>query len=116
MSKRISYRWSYRAIGHRLRVARLTLGLTEQDVARAVCVTLRTYHKYEAGQKQRSIRVLVAFGQKYDVSLDWLILGEGACIGAHLARRSNSTIAILPVSQPRWRKHRDDGIVAVSLR
>jgi transcriptional regulator with XRE-family HTH domain len=103
---------SYRAIGHRLRVARLALGLTQQDVARAVCVTLRTYRKYEAGQRPRSIRALVAFSQKYDTSLDWLFLGEGAGIGAHLARRSNSAIAILPVSQPRWRKHR--GIVAVS--
>ena len=97
---------SYRAIGHRMRVARLTLGLTEQDVARVVGITLRTYRKYEAGQRPRSIRALVAFSQKYDASLDWLILGEGACIGAHLARRSNSTIAILPVSRPRWRKHR----------
>jgi hypothetical protein len=33
-------RTSYRAIGHRLRVARITLGLTEQDVARVVGITL----------------------------------------------------------------------------
>jgi len=42
------------------RVARLTLGLTEQDVARVVGITLRTYRKYEAGRKPRSIRALVA--------------------------------------------------------
>jgi transcriptional regulator with XRE-family HTH domain len=95
---------NYKAIGRRLRVARLALGLAERDFARVANVTLHTYRKWEAGQKSRGT-VLFDLCIKYDVSIDWLIDGEGACIGVHL-RRSNSKIAILPVSSPRWRKHR----------
>jgi transcriptional regulator with XRE-family HTH domain len=95
---------NYKAIGRRLRVARLVLGLAERDFARVANVTLRTYRALEAGQEPRG-PALVDLCIAHDVSIDWLIDGEGACIGAHL-RRSNSKIAILPVSSPRWRKHR----------
>jgi transcriptional regulator with XRE-family HTH domain len=96
---------NYKAIGRRLRVARLALGLAERDFARVANVTLHTYRNWEAGQKSRGPG-LVDICIAHDVSIDWLIDGEGACIGAHL-RRSNSKIAILPVSSPRWRKHRE---------
>jgi hypothetical protein len=43
----------YRAAGHRLRVTRLTLGITESEAPAAHGVTLRTYRKWEAGHPQR---------------------------------------------------------------
>jgi transcriptional regulator with XRE-family HTH domain len=44
--------FSWPEIGRRFRVARLVLGLTEQEAADAYGVTLRTYRKWEAGGQQ----------------------------------------------------------------
>jgi transcriptional regulator with XRE-family HTH domain len=77
---------NYREIGHRLRV----LGLTERELARAANVTVHTYRKWEnAGQKPRG-PALVDICVKYDVSVDWLIMGEAANLGAHLTRRTRA--------------------------
>ena len=46
----------YKAVGPRLRQARVGLGITEQQAADVFGVTLRTYRKYEAGGRQRSAK------------------------------------------------------------
>jgi transcriptional regulator with XRE-family HTH domain len=96
----------YDWIGHgrRLRVARLALGVTEKEAASAATVTLRTWRKWESGAVPRgNIFKLVSFADKYDVSLDWLITGDGAGVGNHLARSARGKIAILPAAGL-WRR------------
>ena len=82
-------------VGRRLRVTRLALGITEQEAAAAHGVTLRTYRRWEAGARQtNNPRYLLNFAEKYDVSLDWLLIGEAAGVGSHLAKNAKGKIAI----------------------
>lgn len=99
------YEFSWPEIGRRYHVARLALGLTEQEAADAHGVTLRTYRKWEAGGRQtNNPDHLVRFAEKYDVSLDWLMVGEADNIGIHLAKHAKGKIAILPAPGPRQRE------------
>jgi transcriptional regulator with XRE-family HTH domain len=94
----------WRDAGQRLRTTRLALGISEQEAADAGGVTLRTYRKYEAGFPQRKWDFM-GFVTKYDVSLDWIIRGEGEALGRHLAKNVGEKIAILPVRGPERRRH-----------
>jgi transcriptional regulator with XRE-family HTH domain len=91
--------YDWRAAGHRLRVTRIALGITERQAADAYGVTVRTYRKYEAGQPQRPSCGFVVFANRYQVSLDWLVRGETAAIGRHLAAGAEK-VAILPAAGP----------------
>jgi len=88
----------WRAVGRRLRVMRGALGLTEQQAAKGFGVSLRTYRRYEAGQRQRSAVPAVNFARRYNVSLDWLFDGDRHRIGRCLSH-SAGKIAILPVTR-----------------
>jgi hypothetical protein len=77
---------SWPAIGRRMQIARHALGITEQGAAAAWDVTLRTYRKWEAGAPQRGTFNVVCFAKKYDVSLDWLIVGDATRLRRHLRR------------------------------
>jgi transcriptional regulator with XRE-family HTH domain len=101
--------FSWDAIGRRMRLVRLALGITEQEAAAAWQVTLRTYRKWETGARQHSSTWnVVCFAEKYDVSIDWLIAGDTASLGRHL---TEGKIAILPSAGPQWRRHQG-GIVS----
>jgi transcriptional regulator with XRE-family HTH domain len=96
------FEFSWPEIGRRYRIARLTLGLTEKEAADAYGVTLRTYRKWEAGGRQTNRSdYVVRFAEKYDVSLDWLMVGDGSNVRRHLAQHAKGKIAILP-SATRW--------------
>jgi Helix-turn-helix len=103
-TKRRPYDW--RGCGHRLRVTRIALGITETAAADAYGVSLATYRKYEVGYPQRAKLDggWVRFADTFDVSIDWLCIGETATIGAHLAKRAPGKVAILPARGPRWRR------------
>lgn len=92
------------AIGHRLRVVRAALGLTEREAADAFGVTLRTYRRYEAGCVGNRPLTIVRFACRYAISLDWIIYGESDRIGPHLAKDAKGKVAILPVVglRERW--------------
>jgi ribosome-binding protein aMBF1 (putative translation factor) len=74
----------YRANGPRLKVARESLGLSENEAAAEFAVALHTYRKWEAGGVCRNDRYylgLRTFIKKYHVSewwLRWLLGGDGA--------------------------------------
>jgi len=97
-------RFSWRATGHRLRVTRLALGLTEQQAAGDCGVSMRTYQKYESGHPQRGTSAMLKFVQKHDVSLDWLFNGEAEWIGRHLAQNAKGQVVILPAAGPHHRQ------------
>jgi transcriptional regulator with XRE-family HTH domain len=71
-------RYSQAAVGHRLRVARITLGFPESKAAAACKVSLTTYRKWEAGGAQRNCyKQLSRLAKKFDVSLAWLAADAG---------------------------------------
>jgi hypothetical protein len=77
LRKEKSRAW-YRDFGHRLRVTRLALCITEVEAAAASLITLRTYRTREAGLPYRGWdEGLVSFVHKYDLSWNWMLGGSG---------------------------------------
>jgi transcriptional regulator with XRE-family HTH domain len=88
----------YRAVGRRLRITRLALNLSEAEAAAASGVTLRTYRKWEASYRRKNSHArLMAFCEKYDVSLDWLYFGDAFIAKRNLTSCAPGKVAILPV-------------------
>ena len=97
-------RQQWRDQGHRLRVVRIVLDITEQEAADVCGVTLRTYRRYEQGAKRKSIRPVKNFARHYGVSLGWLFDGEGILNSEHVGRKATRKVAILPVIGPKFRR------------
>jgi transcriptional regulator with XRE-family HTH domain len=97
-------RFGWRTVGHRMRVTRIVLGLSEQQAADAYGITLQTYRKYEAGHPQRGTQPAHRFASKYSVPSDWLYDGEAGRIGQHLAKSAKGKVAILPTLSPEQRQ------------
>ncbi len=91
----------YRDMGRRLKITRLALNLSEAEAAAASGVTLRTYRKWEAGgrhsHRKNCHARLMAFCEKYDVSLDWLYFGDAFSAKKNLTSCAPGKVAILPV-------------------
>ena len=94
--------------GHRLRVTRIALGLSEKQAAADYGITLRTYRKWEDGARPRdcwrTTQGYIAFARKYDVSIDWLIVGDTNIL-RHLAVNRGARVAILPRENKRIPAH-----------
>ena len=97
-------RQQWRDQGHRLRVVRIVLDITEQEAADVCGVTLRTYRRYEQGAKQKSIRPVRNLVRHYGVSLGWLFDGEGVLNSEHVGRKATGKVAILPVIGSNFRR------------
>ena len=92
----------WRQVGHRYRVARLALVLTEEEAAAAAGVTAKTWRKWEnKGPRRAGHFGPLDFAVRFDVSIDWLFYGQGESIGSHLARHACGVIAILPCGKGR---------------
>ncbi len=105
----------FRNAGHRIRVARLALGITEQEVADDYEVSLATYRRYEIEAPRRG-RFILYFGKRYDVSLDWLMDGEAGDVKPHLAKRAPGKVVILPALGKRGRHIAESGGIAAAIR
>jgi len=90
-------------LGHRLRVTRLALGITDVQAAKAWGISLTTYRKYEKEGMPTHANAgrVTAFAHRYDVSLDWLLDGDTSVIAAHLAK---GKVAILPAKGSQYRE------------
>ena len=88
-----------RELGHRLRVTRIALGITEAQAAAVAGRTVDTWRKYEATGKGRCTQAVVRFAAQYHVSLDWLFCGDPR----GRAYLMTGKIAILPVKGP-WHR------------
>ena len=64
------------AFASRLMQCRHRQGLTQEDVARAAQITLRTYTRYEKGQTLPQAAILARLAQVLDVSIDMLLHGH----------------------------------------
>jgi transcriptional regulator with XRE-family HTH domain len=93
----------YVAIGRRLRIARAALNLSEEEAAEACEVTLRTYRRWESGSPiaTHCEYQLINFAAGHDISLDWLLAGNGRYLGSHLTKNRWGKFAILPLSARR---------------
>lgn len=57
----------------RLKAARNSAELTQQNVADALGLTLRSYQKYESGMTEPCLHNLVSLAVVLGVSTDWLL-------------------------------------------
>ena len=65
----------YREIGARLKELRAKL--TFQEFAQKLDIPVRTYLRYETGERAPTIEILTKVAEIYKLSLDWVILGRG---------------------------------------
>lgn len=68
--------------GKRLREQRIKNKYTQQNMADFLDVALRSYQKYEQGERSPSYELLVKIGDVLDISLDYL-LGRDEFIEKH---------------------------------
>jgi hypothetical protein len=82
---------------HRMRVVQAALALTDRRVASATGMTVKNYQagNLHPGAARR-------FAKAFDVSIHWLVRGEGAEIKPHLSR-AKGKVSILPVHGPKNR-------------
>ncbi len=73
---------SLKAIGARLHVIRVEARMTQAEFAKALGVSLRTYHHYEKGQSSCSTETLAVLSEKLGVDLNWFVTGREA-VGDH---------------------------------
>lgn len=59
--------------GQRLRAQRTDLGMTQQDVADALAVSLRTYQRYESGDTEPTLYDLASICIELDVDSGYLL-------------------------------------------
>ncbi len=62
-------------IGARLAITRNEIGLSQADLAKVIGVSLRAYHSYEKGDRGLPIEALVALHEKFNVDVNWILLG-----------------------------------------
>ena len=63
-------------IGHRIRVSRKKLGLTQYQLANAMGLNPATYNRYEFGKHSITLGILAFFAEKLKVSIDYLLTGK----------------------------------------
>lgn len=59
--------------GKRLRQIRMENGFTQQKTADLLDIALRSYQKYEQGERSPSLECLVKIADIFDVSVDYLL-------------------------------------------
>jgi len=47
--------------------------ILQKDIANAIGITVRNYQRYEKGEQQPTLPVLIALADYFDVSLDYLV-------------------------------------------
>ncbi len=57
----------------RLRSARMHSGFTQEQMARALDITLRSYQNYEQGRTAPPLTTLVRIADLFEVPTDWLL-------------------------------------------
>ena len=56
----------------RLRLARKSKGITQEEAAKQLGISLRTYRRYETGEAEPGIIIVVAIADLYEISIDYL--------------------------------------------
>lgn len=56
-----------------LKELRKKKGVSQEDAAKALGITLRTYQNYEYGQREPNIRMILKLSDYFDVTTDYLL-------------------------------------------
>jgi transcriptional regulator with XRE-family HTH domain len=84
-------------------MTRLALGLTEGEAAAAANVTLQTFRRWEARRwPHQRWGAVAAFAAAYDVSFDWLLLGDPGGLGRHLSKQTAGKLVLFCPRGKAW--------------
>ena len=61
------------ALSERLIKLRNERNILQKDVAISIDIGLRSYQRYESGEREPTASVLIALADYYDVTLDYLV-------------------------------------------
>jgi transcriptional regulator with XRE-family HTH domain len=71
------------SIGARLAITRNELGMSQAAMADALGLSPRAYHSYERGTRAMPVEPLVKMNSKFEVDLNWILLGLKAARVEH---------------------------------
>jgi len=81
-----------KACGNRIKALREKAGITQEQLANQLHIGYSHLSKIEVGTRTPSIDVLLELSDFFDVSLDWLVIGnvdDGKCIKRKIRRVIN---------------------------
>lgn len=77
---------SLKAIGNRLRAARLALGLTQKDLYEPLGVKAATWNHWESGKRLPDPLVMTKLKEKHGITMDWIYAGDASALPFSLAK------------------------------
>lgn len=60
-------------LNEKLKILRTRKNILQQEIADKIGLSLRSYQRYEKGEREPTVSILIAFADYYDVSLDYLV-------------------------------------------
>lgn len=64
-------------VGERLRMLREGAGLTQRQLAKEIHFADRcSFSGYERGKREITLAVAMAYAEKFNVTIDWIVMGE----------------------------------------
>lgn len=70
------------ALGERIRSARTALGVSRNEAANVVGVSLSTFQAWEAGEREPDATKLSALARHYGLAAEWVLFGAGPMLAA----------------------------------
>lgn len=75
-----------KAIGARLRAARLALGLTQKDLYEPLGVKAATWNHWESGKRLPDPLVMARLKEMHGITTDWVYAGDASALPFSLAK------------------------------
>lgn len=69
-------------IENRIQILRKQLKLSQEEISTQIGISYRSYSSYERGDRKPSFEFLALLFQKYNINLNWLIVGQGEMFNA----------------------------------
>ncbi|SPH20353.1 hypothetical protein ASD8599_01089 [Ascidiaceihabitans donghaensis] len=83
------------ALGARIAIARNELAVSQAKMAEVLGISLRAYQSYELGKRSIPVEALVKLHRKFDVDLNWILLGaESVRLEHDLAKLEEFEVAL----------------------
>lgn len=75
------------AVGERLRLLRITLGLKKMEMADANEIDRTNFGRFEKGERHLPIEIGYRLSRRYGITLDWLYGGNWSSLSVEMAER-----------------------------
>ncbi|CAA7615662.1 helix-turn-helix transcriptional regulator [Magnetospirillum sp. UT-4] len=75
-----------KAVGARLRAARLALGLSQKDLYEPLDVKAATWNHWESGKRLPDPMVMARLKELHGITTDWIYAGDASALPFALAR------------------------------